>query len=102
MLEGRFINIMDIAEKRKVCVMGSNSCKDLFKEDSSAIGRRVKLGNILYTVVGKYKTDEMFNGSNFYVPYTTLCTIYNKARFHRAAGVKIDLEGCQDATGRDA
>jgi len=81
MLEGRFVNPIDIAEKRKVCVMGSNSCKDLFKDAASPIGRQVNLGGILFTVVGKFKTDDMFNGSNFYVPYTTLCTIYNKGRF---------------------
>ena len=79
--EGRFVNSMDMLEKRKVCVLGNNSCKDLFKESGSAIGRQIKLGGILYTVVGIYKTDEMFNSSNFYVPYTTLCTIYNKGRF---------------------
>lgn len=81
MLEGRFVNEMDLKEKRKVCVIGSNSCKDLFKEGGTPIGQHVKLGSILYTVVGVYKVNEMFNGSNFYVPYTTLCTIYNKGRF---------------------
>lgn len=81
MLEGRFINNIDMTEKRKVCVMGNNSCKDLFKEAGSAVGKGVELGGILYTVVGVYKTNEMFSGSNFYVPYTTLCTIYNKGRF---------------------
>lgn len=81
MLEGRFVNEMDLKEKRKVCVIGSNSCKDLFKEVGTPIGQHVKLGSILYTVVGVYKVNEMFNGSNFYVPYTTLCTIYNKGRF---------------------
>ncbi len=81
MLEGRFVNEMDLKEKRKVCVIGSNSCKDLFKEGGTPIGQQVKLGSILYTVVGVYKVNEMFNGSNFYVPYTTLCTIYNKGRF---------------------
>ncbi len=81
MLEGRFVNEMDLKEKRKVCVIGSNSCKDLFKESGTPIGQHVKLGSILYTVVGVYKVNEMFNGSNFYVPYTTLCTIYNKGRF---------------------
>ena len=80
-LEGRFVNNIDMTEKRKVCVMGSNSCKDLFKEGGSSIGRQVQLGGISYTVVGVYKTNEMFSGSNFYVPYTTLCTIYNKGRF---------------------
>lgn len=81
LMEGRFVNNMDLMEKRKVCVLGSNSCKDLFKEGGSPIGRRVKLGGILYTVVGVFKTDEMFGSSSFYVPYTTLCTIYNKGRF---------------------
>ncbi len=81
MLEGRFVNKMDMTEKRKVCVMGNNSCKDLFKENVSPVGQRVTLGGILYTVVGVYKTNEMFNSSDFYVPYSTLCTIYNKGRF---------------------
>ena len=81
LMEGRFVNNMDLMEKRKVCVLGSNSFKDLFKEGGSPIGRRVKLGGILYTVVGVFKTDEMFSSSSFYVPYTTLCTIYNKGRF---------------------
>ena len=81
MTEGRFVNKIDLAECRKVCVLGNNSCKDLFKDVGSPIGRQVKLGNILYTVVGVYKTDEMFSSSDFYVPYTTLCTIYNKGRF---------------------
>ena len=80
-LEGRFINNIDMTETRKVCVMGSNSCKDLFKESGSAIGKGVELGGILYTVVGVYKTNEMFNSTEFYVPYTTVCTIYNKGRF---------------------
>jgi len=81
MLEGRFVNEMDLKERRKVCVLGSNSSRDLFKGSASAIGQHVKLGSILYTVVGVYKTDEMFSSSNFYVPYTTLRTIYNKGRF---------------------
>jgi len=81
MLEGRFVNKMDMTEKRKVCVMGNNNCKDLFKENVSPVGQRVTLGGILYTVVGVYKTNEMFNSSDFYVPYSTLCTIYNKGRF---------------------
>ena len=81
LLDGRFVNEIDIKQKRKVCVMGHNNCKDLFKDGGSPIGRQVSLGRILYTVVGVYKTNEMLSGSNFYVPYTTLCTIYNKGRF---------------------
>ena len=80
-LEGRFVNEIDISQKRKVCVMGRNSCKDLFKQGGSPIGRLVRLGDIVYTVVGVYKTNEMFSSSDFYIPYTTLCTIYNKGRF---------------------
>lgn len=81
MLRGRFINQIDQEQKRKVVVIGDGNERDLFKEGHSAIGRQVKLGGILYTVIGVFKTNEMMNESQFYVPYTTLCTIYNKGRF---------------------
>lgn len=81
MLTGRFINDIDLRQQRKVCVIGSVTQKNLFKKGDVPIGKQVKLGGLLYTVVGVYKTDEMFTASDFYIPYTTLCTIYNKGRF---------------------
>lgn len=81
MLEGRFINQIDIRQKRKSIVVGNNSSLDLFKNGENPIGQSVNVSGIIYTVVGIYKTNEMSNSSDFYVPYTTLQTIYNRGKF---------------------
>jgi len=74
--EGRFINHIDINEKRKVCVIGDKTEEMLFP-NSSAIGEFVNASGIMYKVVGIY-TDSNEGSQQVFVPYTTLMTIYNK------------------------
>lgn len=81
MLEGRFVNDIDIQQKRKVVVIGSNSVTDLFKGGETAIGKILNVSGISYTIIGIFKTNEMSNSTTFYTPYTTLSTIYNRGRF---------------------
>ncbi len=58
MRQGRFINDIDVAEKRKVCVIGSDVYKTLFPEGGNAIGSRLRIDNIYCTVIGVKKPDE--------------------------------------------
>lgn len=81
MLQGRFINDIDLQQSRKTIVIGGNNCDDLFKNNENPIGQSVNISGIIYTVVGVYKTNEMSNSSDFYVPYSTLSTIYNRGKF---------------------
>lgn len=81
MLQGRFINEIDARQKRKSVVLGNNSVKNLFKNGASPLGKEIQIAGISYQVVGVYKTDEMSNASEFYAPYQTVSTIYNKGRF---------------------
>lgn len=81
MLQGRFINEIDARQKRKSVVLGNNSVKNLFKHGASPLGKEIQIAGISYQVVGVYKTDEMSNASEFYAPYQTVSTIYNKGRF---------------------
>ena len=81
MLAGRFINSMDLKEKRKVLLLSSKQAKELFAEKmatpQSAIGQYVNVGAFAFSIVGIYKDQE--NGqANAFTPYTTLKTIYGK------------------------
>jgi len=80
-LEGRFINNIDIDQTRKVIVIDDGTVKDLFKNHEHPIGQNVKIGNISYKIVGVYKGDEMRNGNTGYIPYSTLSVIYNRGRY---------------------
>lgn len=49
---GRFINPMDIEQTRKVCVIGKRIYKDLFPEGGDPCGKRIRVDNVYYEVVG--------------------------------------------------
>ena len=83
MLHGRFINQIDLLQKRKVIVVGNNQARELLGTQTSGlspqlsafIGQYVKVGNFAFRVVGIYKERENGNADAF-VPYSTLKTMY--------------------------
>lgn len=85
MLYGRFINKIDLQEKRKVIVLGNKQAAELIGNQASIqpsrtqmlVGKYVKVDNFAFRVIGIYKQNE--NGDpNLYVPYTTLKEIFGK------------------------
>lgn len=51
-LEGRFINDIDIAEQRKVCVIGDRIAEVLFINGTEAVGSLIKVNGIYFRVIG--------------------------------------------------
>lgn len=49
---GRYINDIDISQRRKVCVIGKHVYKDLFPEGGNPCGKSVRVGKSYYSVVG--------------------------------------------------
>ncbi|MCM1313112.1 MAG: ABC transporter permease [Bacteroides sp.] len=78
---GRFINDFDIKEKRKTIIIDEKAEKELFGKGQSAIGKMIKVDNIAYKVVGISENNFMFGSSDFYIPFTTLQTIYGQGCF---------------------
>ena len=85
MLYGRFINQIDIREKRKVLVLSNKQARELLGTSLAAhqlplpslIGQYVNVGEFAFQVVGIYKEQE--NGqANAYSSYTTVKTIYDR------------------------
>ncbi len=52
LLYGRFINEVDMVQKRKVCVIGTQLWKDLFPGGEDPTGSILKINNTYFTVVG--------------------------------------------------
>ena len=78
---GRFINIVDIEEQRRVVFLGYEIAQRLF-QDEDPIGKEMEIAGIPFTVIGvmqdKFQTS-MSNGPDtrrVVIPYTTFHTIW--------------------------
>jgi len=80
MIAGRFLNEVDIREKRKVCAIGEPVAKFLFGTTDDAVGRWLEINRIPFQVVGLF-TDEGGEGERekIYIPITTSQTAFNGA-----------------------
>ena len=76
---GRFINQLDMKDKRKVIVLHEKTVEMLMgDEKEKAIGKHINASGIAYQVVGIYTTPMEEFSPTAYLPYTTLQLIYNK------------------------
>lgn len=77
--KGRFINAMDMKEKNKVIVLDQKMADILFKHEEP-LGQYVKVGQIMFKVVGINTKKEQWGGSNAYIPFSAAQAIYNPKR----------------------
>lgn len=82
-LWGRYLNEIDIRERRKVCVIGEQVAETLFPEGVNPCGKILKAGSIYYTIIGVTTANDNiqlgFNvKSAVQIPYTTAQRLFNK------------------------
>ena len=83
LLFGRFINEIDMRDKRKVCVIGIEVYRKLFPYGGNPIGQRISCGSIQFTVIGVRRQNEnsVYIGGNpdemVQAPVTTIQKAYN-------------------------
>ena len=76
---GRFINDIDIRDRRKVLVIPENQARErLPRAPRSLLGKTVKVGDMAFTVIGIEQEDKSRMSTEVHVPFTTLQTIYNR------------------------
>ena len=79
MLYGRFVNMADINEQRKIIVLSEGQAKELAPHDiSTLVGKTVDIGGFAFKVVGIYQDDNSRMNSDAYTSFTTLRTMYNR------------------------
>ena len=80
--QGRFINENDIANKRKVAVIGKRVVEVLFKKDEPVIGQYISINGIYFEVIGVNKPtgsgeNAREQAENILVPFTTFQHAFN-------------------------
>ena len=96
MNDGRFINKIDILQKRKVVVIGVDIKTALFK-DSTAIGEYVNINNVPFKVVGICTEPGSTRTRNAYMPLSTAQMIFNGSnRLHNLA-LTINAETLEES-----
>ncbi len=78
LIDGRFINEIDMKDQRKNVVLSRSQAKELSKDYRSLVGKNVKISNLNFQVVGIYKDDESRNNTDAFTAYSTIKTIYAK------------------------
>ena len=73
---GRFLNAMDIKNNSKVIVLDKKIAETLFKE-KNPLGEYVKVGSVMFRVIGVNTKKQRWEGAQAYIPYSTAQIIYN-------------------------
>lgn len=94
-LFGRFINDIDVAEKRKVCVIGKEVHETLFGKEVNPVGKSIKVDGIYYQIVGvsAKKGEVNINGDSdrgIMLPFTTMQQTYNMGNNVQMIGAVAD------------
>ena len=79
LVAGRYVNDIDLRDRRKVLVISENQARELAPHHPrSLLGQTVKVGDLAFTVVGIEQEDKSRMSTDVHVPFTTMQTIYNK------------------------
>jgi len=81
-IEGRFINDLDIKEKRKVVIIGKRVAEVLFEKDEDPINQYIMIQGVYFKIVGLFaskRNGEAASNDNqrIHMPFTTLQKTYN-------------------------
>ncbi|MBO4656865.1 MAG: ABC transporter permease [Bacteroidales bacterium] len=79
LIAGRNINEIDIAQRRKVCLVSTNLCKRIFPSDEpqDIVGRTVAVNDVAFTVAGVYRPAKSYNVSRTLIaPFSTVKALY--------------------------
>jgi putative ABC transport system permease protein len=84
-IAGRYINDIDMRDRRKVAILGTKVVEGLFEEGEDPVGKWLNVRGIRYQVVGVYKDQgNEFEVSRIFIPLSTAQLAYNGTdRVHR-------------------
>lgn len=93
MIYGRYLNPMDIQDRRKVCVVGKKVYEEIFHNGEDPVGKYIKLYNLNFQIVGV--AEPAVRGVNvngrddevIVMPYTVMQQIQNSGTLVHLIGV---------------
>ena len=80
--QGRFLNQLDIKERRKVCVIAPRVLEILFPKNEDALNKYIQINGVYFKVIGTLKADNSGDDvqeklQTIYVPFTTFQNAFN-------------------------
>ena len=91
---GRFVNAMDMHERRKAVVVDENTARKLFGVAELAVGKMVRLTNgVNFQVVGVTEAEYEDSRPSIFIPLATANVIYNPSGW--VYDVSYELEGVE-------
>ena len=97
MITGRFIDDIDLKERRKVVVLSRSQAKELSKDYRALVGKNVKIGDLSFKIVGIYKDDESRQNTDAFTAFSTVKTIYAKG--DEAGNIEFTLKNTKKIDG---
>ncbi|NOU19311.1 MAG: ABC transporter permease [Bacteroidales bacterium] len=77
MVEGRFINDVDIIKFRKIACIGTKIVEALFKNRENPIDKYIKINGIPFQVVGVFTDPNERDRNRIYIPISTAQKVFN-------------------------
>jgi putative ABC transport system permease protein len=80
--EGRFINVLDIRDRRKIAVVGEQVIEKLFLPGENPIGQYVKVNGVNFMVAGTLKgagkgNEAREQAGSIYIPFSAFAQAFN-------------------------
>ncbi|GAB1415121.1 ABC transporter permease [Paludibacter sp.] len=85
LIYGRFINDVDLLERRKVCVIGERVYEVLFPHGENPLGKNIQVKGIYFQVVGVTSSNANINlggdsKETVLLPFSTMQQVYNMGK----------------------
>lgn len=97
--DGRFINQLDINNENKIIVIDQKIQETLFK-DKSALGEYVKVGQLMFMVVGINSKKAGWGSPSAYIPFSTYQMIFNPGK--KFNNIAFTVEGLDTEAQNEA
>ncbi len=81
-IKGRWLNEIDLLQKRKVCVVGEKIVEEIFDKQEEPVGEYIRVNGVYYQIVGIIKpiSNININGrteESIILPFSTMQVAYN-------------------------
>lgn len=91
-VKGRWLNKVDIIQRRKICVVGEKIVEEMFRMDEEPIGEYIRVNGVYYQIVGVVKPVSGINMNgrteeSIFMPFTTMQVAYNYGNSVHVLGI---------------
>lgn len=99
--EGRFLNVTDVNDHRKVAIISSAMVEILYPNGENPIGTFLQFDKIMWQVVGVYKSERSTNNEPLYVPFDTYLSIYPRILEDRGLQMVMSIKNLETQEDND-